>query len=501
MKTKERKAGVLLHPTSLPGRWGIGDIGENAYKFADKLADAGVGLWQVLPLGPTGFGDSPYAARSTFAGNELLISPDRLYEDGWLELEDILVKTEESPRVDYNAARSVKMPLLRKAALAFLEKPASDYETFCREKAWWLDDYALYQVLCEQYNDSRWFSVWDEELRKRDAGALAEERAKYSEEIELYKVYQYFFFTQWKALKAYVNEKGIRIIGDIPIFVAPDSADAWTNTRLLKIDENGHQEVSSGVPPDAFSSTGQLWGNPLYRWQEHEKTGFAWWISRLRETLGLCDIVRIDHFRGLAACWEVPADEDTAMNGRWVPSPGQKLLDAFRAEFGDSLPVIAEDLGVITPDVEALRDGNGLPGMKILQFAFSISSKDGEIDASNAYLPHNVDENSVIYTGTHDNDTTLGWYLSQDGRMKDIVRRYFEAGDEDIVYRFIRAALSARSRYAIIPFQDVLGLGSDARMNVPSTCGSSNWSWRMSQGMLDDDNFGRLKYYIRMYNR
>ena len=500
MSEKERLAGVLLHPTSLPGKWVVGDLGEAASRFVDKLHDAGVHLWQVLPLGPTGFGDSPYAARSTFAGNELLISLDMLYEDGYLELVDILSRPPACERVDYGLARTVKMPLLRKAAMAFLEEPAADYEEFCREKAWWLDDYALYQVLCDQYNDSRWFSVWDEALRRRDPQALEKERQRYAEEIELYKVYQYFFFTQWTALRKYANGCGVRIIGDIPIFVAPDSVDAWTNTRLLKIDEEGHQEASSGVPPDAFSATGQLWGNPLYRWSEHERTGFAWWVSRIRETLKMCDIVRIDHFRGFAACWEVPAGEDTAMNGKWVPSPGQKLLDALRRELGDELPIIAEDLGVITPDVEVLRDRNGLPGMKILQFAFS-AAEDGEIDASNAYLPHNVDENSVIYTGTHDNDTTLGWYMSQDDGMKDIVRRYFECGDEDIVYRFIRAALGSRSRYAIIPFQDVLGLGTDARMNVPSTCGTSNWSWKMTQSMLDDDNFGRLKYYIRMYAR
>ena len=501
MRNASRKAGVLLHPTSLPSKWGIGDLGENAYAFVDKLEKANVRLWQVLPLGPTGFGDSPYASRSTFAGNELLISLDKLYEEGWLELVDILKpQVEERERVDYGQAREVKTPLLRKAAKAFLAEPAEDYASFCATHAWWLDDYALYQVLCDWYGDSRWFSVWDEDLRRRKDSALAKARAEHAEEIELYKVYQYFFFHQWLELKGYANERDIEIIGDIPIFVAPDSVDAWTNTRLLKIDDEGHQEASSGVPPDAFSATGQLWGNPLYRWAEHEKDGFSWWVSRLRETLKMCDIVRIDHFRGFAACWEVPAGEDTAMNGKWVASPGQKLLDAFRKALGDDLPIIAEDLGVITPDVEKLRDDNGLPGMKILQFAFS-AADDGEIEATNAYLPHNVDERSVIYTGTHDNDTTLGWYLSLDDGMKDIVRRYFECSDEDIVYRLIRAALSSRSRYAVIPAQDVMALGTEARMNVPSTCGTSNWSWKMSQGMLEDDNFGRLKYYIRMYDR
>lgn len=500
MKEKVRKAGVLLHPTSLPSKWGVGDLGDNAYKFIDKLADNYVSLWQILPLGPTGFGDSPYAARSTFAGNELLISLEMLYEDGWLEIGDMLSPGIGSERVDYGEARRVKEPLLHKAAIAFLSDPPSDFASFCASKDWWLDDYALYQVLCDHYNDSRWFSVWDPALRNRDEAALADARGRFKEEVLVWKAYQYFFFKQWGRLKAYANKHGISIIGDIPIFVAPDSVDAWTNRRLLKIDEDGVQEASSGVPPDAFSATGQLWGNPLYRWEEHRRTGFSWWVSRLRETLSMCDIVRIDHFRGFAACWEVPAGEDTAMNGKWVESPGQELLDAFKLALGDDLPIIAEDLGVITPDVEELRDSNGLPGMKILQFAFGFD-EDGDIDASNAYLPHNIDENSVTYTGTHDNDTTLGWYLSQDDRMKDIVRRYFEAGDEDIVYRFIRAALATRSRYVVIPAQDVMGLGAEARMNVPSTCGTSNWSWKMSQGMLDDDNFGRLKYYIRMYDR
>ena len=307
MRNASRKAGVLLHPTSLPSKWGIGDLGENAYAFVDKLEKANVRLWQVLPLGPTGFGDSPYASRSTFAGNELLISLDKLYEEGWLELVDILKpQVEERERVDYGQAREVKTPLLRKAAKAFLAEPAEDYASFCATHAWWLDDYALYQVLCDWYGDSRWFSVWDEDLRRRKDSALAKARAEHAEEIELYKVYQYFFFHQWLELKGYANERDIEIIGDIPIFVAPDSVDAWTNTRLLKIDDEGHQEASSGVPPDAFSATGQLWGNPLYRWAEHEKDGFSWWVSRLRETLKMCDIVRIDHFRGFAACWEVP---------------------------------------------------------------------------------------------------------------------------------------------------------------------------------------------------
>ncbi|MGN0907796.1 MAG: 4-alpha-glucanotransferase, partial [Bullifex sp.] len=385
MEKNIRKAGVLLHPTSLPGKYGIGTLGKAAYAFADKLEEAHVSLWQVLPLGPTGFGDSPYAARSTFAGNELLIDPETLYLEDLLELGDLAGRSFESERVDYGRAREVKMPLLRKAAAKFLEAPTEEYAAFVREKAWWLDDYALYQVLADEYNDSRWFMSWPADIRKRKKSALDKVRKEKAAEIEIWKVMQYFFFRQWNALKSYANEHGIEIIGDIPIFVAPDSVDAWTNTKLLKLDKECMQEASSGVPPDAFSATGQLWGNPLYRWKEHEKTGFEWWISRLRETLKMCDIVRIDHFRGFAACWEVPAGEDTAMNGKWVPSPGQKLLDAFKSALGDDLPIIAEDLGVITEDVEALRYGNGLPGMKILQLAFGFTD-DGKFDTTNAYL-------------------------------------------------------------------------------------------------------------------
>jgi len=499
MKVEKREAGVLVHPTSLPSKYGIGDIGSVAFDFVDKLSKAGCQLWQVLPLGPTGFGDSPYAARSTFAGNELLISIEKLYEEGYLEIEDILKINVVTERVDYGKAREVKAPLLRKAALAFLKNKTKDYEKFCKENAWWLDDYALYQVLCEKYNDSRWFAVWPKELKTRKAPALKKAIEENKEEIELYKVYQYFFFCQWYALKTYANEKGVKIIGDIPIFVAPDSVDAWTNTKILKMDKECQQEASSGVPPDAFSADGQLWGNPLYRWSELEKSDFAWWVSRLRETLKMCDIVRIDHFRGFAACWEVPAGETTALNGKWVKAPGQKLLDAFHKALGEDLPIIAEDLGVITEDVEELRDNNKLPGMKILQFAFGFDK--GKMDTNNAYLPHNIGYESVVYTGTHDNNTTLGWYKTLDDGTKDFVRRYLETGDEDVVYKLIRAALSSKARYAIIPLQDVLCLDEKARMNVPSTCGTSNWSWKMERSMLEDDNFGRFAYYINLYGR
>lgn len=499
---KKRRTGILLHITSLPSEYGVGDLGDNAYRFADALADNGVTLWQMLPLGPTGYGDSPYAARSAFAGNELLISPRQLYKEGFLEIEDVMKKAKASERVDYGAAKLLKMPMLRKAAEALLSSSGADktaYEAFRSKEGWWLEDYALFQALIDRYNDSRWFMAWPEELRDRKPEAINKAREELRHEIDVYAVLQYFFRKQYMKLKAYANDLSIKIIGDIPIFIAPDSSDAWAERKLLKIDENGQQEASSGVPPDAFSATGQLWGNPLYRWEEHEKTGFEWWIRRFRENFNLFDIVRVDHFRGFEACWEVPAGEPTAENGKWVKSPGQKLFDALRREFGDDLPIIAEDLGVITPDVEKLRDDNNFPGMKILQFAFGFDN--GKWQTDNPYLPHNFIPVSAAYTGTHDNNTTAGWYSDLDDGMKDYVRRYFECSDSEVVWRMIRTLLGSVARYAIIPMQDVLSLGAEARMNVPSTCGSSNWSWKMRLEDLASPSLSGLKYYSELFGR
>ena len=496
---KKRDVGILLHPTSLPSKLGVGDIGKNAFKFIDKLHDANIGLWQILPLGPTGFGDSPYAARSSFAGNELLIDIEWLYDNEYIEAEDFIPLNYETVRVDYNKAKEIKMPVLVKGAKAFLETKNKDYVAFVKENAHWLEDYALFQVLCTKYNDSRWFSVWPEEVKRREDKALKALLKEYKDEVEIYKVLQYFFYAQLGELRAYAASKNVKIIGDIPIFVAPDSADAWSNPTLLKLDENFNQKVSSGVPPDAFSADGQLWGNPLYNWKEHEKEGFAWWISRIKGVLKQADIVRIDHFRGFLACWEVPAGETTAMNGTWVKAPGKKLLKAIKDSLG-SLDIIAEDLGVITPDVEKLRDDNDLPGMKILQFAFGYGP-DGKLDGENEYLPHNIGYNTIAYTGTHDNDTTYSWYHRLSDGEKDLVRRYLECSDDDIVYKMIRAILGSNAKAAIIPYQDVLGLDNDARMNLPSTCGSANWSWKMTEEQLNDNNFDRLKYYIAQYAR
>ena len=504
MIAKPRRCGVLLHPTSLPSNDGIGSLGEELFEFIDLLHRARVRLWQILPLGPTGWGDSPYAARSSFAGNELLIDLKALAFDGFLEVEDVLTPPAFSTdRVDYGRVRAYKEPLLEKAAHMFLNEADDEeraaYDSFVAENSRWLEDWALYAVLVKEFNDSRWFSAWPKALRLRSEAAIARAIEEHRDAIEVVKVIQYFFSSQWKKAKAYANARGISIIGDIPIFVAPDSCDAWVNRHLLKMDEAGRQSAQSGVPPDAFSDTGQLWGNPVYDWKAHQKEGFAWWIERIEETLKRCDLIRIDHFRGFSAYWEVPEGEENAINGTWVEAPGAEFFSALRAKLGDDLPIIAEDLGVITADVEELRDSNHFPGMKILQFAFNL--KEGALDTSNAYLPHNVIYDSIIYTGTHDNNTTRGWYEGLDPATKDIVRRYLECPDEAVVWQLIRQMLLSVSKDAILPMQDWLELGSDGRMNIPSTVGSSNWSWRMESLAVEPWRIDRLRSLIEITGR
>ncbi|MDD7202689.1 MAG: 4-alpha-glucanotransferase [Sphaerochaetaceae bacterium] len=502
MKHLVRRCGVLLHPSSLAGREGIGTLGEEAYQFIDLLSEAHVTLWQMLPLGPTGYGDSPYAARSSFAGNELLIDLKGLASQGYLELDDVLnLPHLAAGRVDYGAVRQYKGPLLEKAAKSFLEKAdLSGFHSFCKEQSWWLDDYALYAVLCRAYGDSRWFAAWPCEVKMRDAQALAKVKVRYADQILVEKVVQYFFDVQFLKMKRYANKKGVLLVGDIPIFVAGDSVDVWCNRRLFKLDVQGNQKVSSGVPPDAFSTDGQLWGNPMYNWDEHVREGWQWWTRRIQGALRYSDLVRLDHFRGFAACWEVPAGAETAREGKWVKAPGDSFFKHLHEVYGPELPFIAEDLGVITPDVEALRTANGLPGMKILQFAFGYDERGG-LDATSAYLPHNCEWQSVIYTGTHDNDTTKGWYQSLDEGLRDKVRRYLECPDEQVVGQLVRAMLMSASRYAILPMQDWLELGSEARMNVPSTCGTSNWSWRMESMEIEPWRVSHLREMIDLYGR
>jgi 4-alpha-glucanotransferase len=502
-----RSSGILLHPTSLPGPFGIGDLGPEAYAFADFLINSGQSLWQVLPLGPTGYGDSPYACYSAFAGNTLLISPEQLLEDKLVVQEDLTVEaTGSEERVDFEAVHKSKDSILRKAFARFTENADSSlrtaFEEFRRRNLSWLDDYALFRALKDAHAGEAW-NEWDAPFVRREPAALASAAEKLSDQIEAQKFYQFLFFRQWFALKSYCNERGIKFVGDIPIFVAQDSADVWTNPDQFKLDKNGTPIVVAGVPPDYFSSTGQLWGNPLYNWERMLDDGFKWWIKRVDSTLKVVDIVRVDHFRGFAACWEIPGGDKTAERGRWVEAPGKELFTSIRAALGE-LPIIAEDLGVITPDVVALRDGFGFPGMRILQFAFGG-------DTTNIDLPHNYVRNVVAYTGTHDNDTTTGWFSSVPGegstrtaaqieQERNFCLRYLNATGKGIHWDFIRGVWASVANTAVVPLQDLLGLGTEARMNLPNTT-EGNWSWRFKTDALTADIAARLREMTELYGR
>lgn len=468
-----RSSGVLLHPTSLPGARGIGELGSEAFAWLEFLAAAGQRLWQVMPLGPTGYGDSPYQCFSAFAGNPYLIDLAELVGQGLLTDASLAPLRALPPdRVDFGAVYRHKPALLAQAADDFLGSADdnSAYAEFCAVNAEWLDDYALFMALKQDLGGGSW-TAWSEPLRDREPAALAAAEERLQGEIARHRVWQYWFDQQWQALRAHAAAHDVRIIGDMPIFVALDSADVWANRDLFQLDEEGHPTVVAGVPPDYFSATGQRWGNPLYRWDEMRSSGYGWWLGRLQRALDQLDIVRIDHFRGFAAYWEIPAGEATAVNGRWVEAPGAELFETLRAGLG-ALPVIAEDLGVITPDVEELRDRFGLPGMKVLQFAFGGGPDD-------PYLPHNYERNCVVYTGTHDNDTTIGWYQSAPERERDHVRRYLARDDDDIAWQLLRLASASTAEMAITPLQDLLRLDSRARMNSPGSA-AGNWSWRFA---------------------
>lgn len=502
-----RSSGILLHPTSLPGPFGIGDLGPQAYTFADFLISSDQSLWQVLPLGPTGYGDSPYACYSAFAGNTLLISPEQLFEDKLLAPEDLQVETSGSAgRVDFQAVHKFKDSILGKAFAHFTQNGDSTlraaFEDFRRRNLSWLDDYALFRALKDVHDGVAW-NEWDPEYVRREPAALAGAVDKLRDQIEAQKFYQFLFFRQWFALKAYCNARGIKFVGDIPIFVAHDSADVWTNPDQFKLDKNGTPLVVAGVPPDYFSTTGQLWGNPLYNWDRMLADGFKWWIKRVDSTLKVVDIVRVDHFRGFAACWEIPGGDKTAERGRWVEAPGKELFTAIRATLGE-LPIIAEDLGVITPDVVALRDGFGFPGMRILQFAFGGDTK-------NTDLPHNYVSNVAAYTGTHDNDTTVGWFRSVAGegstrtaaqieQERNFCLRYLNTTGKEIHWDFIRGVLASVANTAVVPLQDLLGLGTEARMNLPNST-EGNWSWRFKKGALTADIAAHFKELTEVYGR
>jgi len=526
MEMQKRSAGILLHPVSLPSEDGIGDFGTHAFKFIDFLEKTEIGLWQVLPLGPTAYGNSPYTAVSSFAGNPLLISLDLLQKEGWLESSELEDRPDFSlDRIDYERVYRWKVPLLRRAAERFLQRgggkkasaekggangsgdKSDEVAEFCRREEWWLEDYALFvtaknffdrQAADAGIEDSRWNYYWPTELADRTPEELKRRREQWSDEIAVEKVLQFFFMRQWERVKKYAHDRGVTIFGDIPIFVSPDSADVWAHPELFMLDNKNRPTSVAGVPPDYFSSNGQRWGNPLYRWEEHRRTGFAWWISRIKKTLEQVDMVRIDHFRGFEAYWEIPAEEKTAIKGRWVKAPGRELFTRIAEEMGE-LPIVAEDLGVITPEVQALREEFGFPGMKVLQFAFSRDGQGG-LQADNLFLPHNHLPNYVAYTGTHDNDTTLGWFESQEADLRELIRRYAGSSGQEIVWDLIRIVFMSAACYAVVPFQDPLALGKDARMNTPGTVGG-NWSWRVRSEAFNDGVGYRLRDFCRLYGR
>jgi len=484
-----RSAGVLLHPTSLPGPNGIGELGVEASRFVDVLVEAGLTIWQMLPLGPTGYGDSPYQCFSAFAGNPLLIE----VPDGG--------ESFPAHTVDFGRVIPYKRPLIRNATAAL--EPDEDYRAFVEAQSWWLEDYALFMALKAAHDGAAW-TDWDVGAALRDPVALDGWRDRLADDIEHHRREQALFFRQFATLKGRCRAAGIRLMGDVPIYVAHDSADVWANPHEFLLDERGHPTVQAGVPPDYFSATGQLWGNPIYDWERMKAEGYSWWIRRMRSAFELFDLVRIDHFRGFEAYWEVPGDDHTAINGRWVEGPGAALFEAITKALGP-LPIVAENLGVITPKVEALREQFGYPGMSILQFAFGTDSQ------ANTFLPHSYPRERVVYTGTHDNDTTLGWWQSTGAgdstrtaddvtKEKDYAMRYLAADGQEMHWTLIRAALASVADTALIPMQDWLGLGSEARMNLPGRQ-SGNWAFRFSWDQLTPELVARLRGLVDLYQR
>jgi len=494
--TFTRAGGILLHPTSLPGPFGIGDIGPSAHRWIKFLSSAGCKLWQTLPLGPTSYKDSPYQSFSAFAGNLYLISPEFLARDGLLKDSDLKnLPSFPEHRVDYGSVIKWKLGMLERSFKRFTHKATaelrSEYNRFEHAEADWLDNFSLFMALKDAHDGASWTS-WDEPLRQRLPTALAKARISHAQSIDKHKYGQFLFFRQWRELKLQASIHGIEIIGDVPSFVALDSADVWSNPELFYLNPDGSPVCVAGVPPDYFSPTGQLWGNPLYRWAVHKDTGYAWWIARLRKTLEMVDVVRLDHFRGFEDYWEIPAAAPTAETGRWVSGPGDHFFEQVRAQLGQ-LPIIAEDLGIITLGVTALRKRFGLPGMKVLQFAFH-----GQPD--DAFLPHNYDDACVAYTGTHDNDTTAGWYSKATATELEYFDHYTNAIEAEIAWRMIRLVWSSVAVYAISPMQDFLNLGSEARMNLPGSP-DGNWEWRLHQDDLATNLAARIKAMNLLFHR
>lgn len=523
-----RSSGILVHPSSFSGTPGIGTLGKVAFNFVDWLARAGQTLWQLLPIGPTGYGDSPYASFSTFAGNPLLIDLDDLVKRGWADKAACLPPDyiKSTGPISYGSVVYWKLPLLYKCASFFLKHCDNKadkvaYEAFKNDNSSWLDNYAAFTSIKQFYDEKAtkegisgvkqmWNVYWDSPLSKCEPSAVSKWQADHAENIEQIKVIQFFFSTQWFALKAYANKKGIKLIGDIPIFVAPDSADVWSAQRFFQLDKDGVPLKVAGVPPDYFSATGQLWGNPLYDWEEMKKDNYSWWVERTRRMTALVDILRIDHFRGFEAFWSIPYGDKTAVNGKWIKGPGIDLFNTIKARLGE-LPIIAEDLGVITDGVRKLRDDCAFPGMKVLQFAFD-PNEAGKLGMVNAFLPHNYDKNCVVYTGTHDNDTMQGWLLNANNKTLALVASYLigsKVSEEDAVKMrdtgtlcksLVKAALASTASMCVIPLQDILGLDNSARMNTPNTLGT-NWQWRADMSVLTTDLASDLLYSSTLYGR
>lgn len=492
-----RKQGILLPISSLPSKYGIGTLGREAYRFVDFLEASGNRLWQILPLGPTGYGDSPYQSFSTFAGNPYFIDPERLIEEGLLSKEycDSFDFGDDPHSVDYERIYLSRFQMLRAAFESEAGKAlvaGEAYATFAAKNAYWLDDYALYMAVKNDFGGVC-FLEWDEDIRLRKASAMKKYRKKLSDEVEFYRFQQFLFTTQWQELKRYANKHGVEIVGDIPIYVAFDSADSWANPKLFQLDDEGRPVAVAGCPPDCFSETGQLWGNPLYDWKVHKKSGYTWWMQRIAHCYELYDVLRIDHFRGFDAYWSVPYGDDTAVNGHWEDGPGYELFAVMKKELGRK-KVIAEDLGFLTPRVRKMVKKTGYPGMKILLFAFDAYQ-------NSEYLPYNYDHNCVVYTGTHDNQTTVGFLQSMPKKDVQFAKKYLNCKKEEKLYwEIIRLALSSCADTAIIPMQDYLGLDDSARINTPSTLGE-NWKWRMDEDALSHDLAKKIKKLAKLYHR
>lgn len=498
MATK-RESGILLHPTALPSMYGVGDLGSTAYKFVDFLHNSGQSMWQMLPLGPTGYGNSPYQTHSAFAGSHILISLELLVEDGLITLYELPDPHLDEDKVEYDAVIAYKYRVLTQTYYDFKAKPNhpyhQKYEQFCERESAWLEDYALFISLKEHHDDAPW-NKWSQSLRERDRETLRIYREKLADAIALHKFIQFLFYYQFELLHDYAKQKGIQLIGDIPIFVAHDSSDVWSHPEWFLLEESGEPRVVAGVPPDYFSATGQRWGNPLYDWEQIKADAYSFWIDRFAHTARMFDLVRIDHFRGFVDYWEIPADEKTAINGKWCKGPGLDLFRALESALGKNLPIVAEDLGIITEAVVTLVETLGYPGMAVLQFGFQSMQSD---DPS-AFLPHNLKQNQVVYTGTHDNDTLKAWWQEQTPEVQKFTKQYLNT-DAQVIHRdFIRTALGTICQRAIFPMQDLLGLGSEAKMNRPGTT-EGNWQWRMRDDALNPALERDLLLITKLYGR